>query len=73
MKMHISRKPIETSRRRRDTPPSVAAGLSGGGELRSALEGVRAFAGLDLNTLNGLELSASATPRVGRELILRTH
>ena len=59
--MHISRKPIEL-RDGDGTRPSVAAGLGeGGGELRAALEGVRAFARLDLNTLfDGLEPSASA-------------
>jgi hypothetical protein len=49
--MHVARKPIEL-RDGDGARPSVSAGLGeGGGQLRAALEGVRALASLDLDML----------------------
>ena len=67
--MHVARKPIQL-RDGDGARPSVAAGLSeGGGEFRAALEGVRAFARLDLDMLgDDLEALGLGEPGDGRAL-----
>ena len=49
--MHVAAKPIELGDRDRATLPMAAGFGQGGGELRAAIQGVRAFARLDLDML----------------------